>query len=125
MQQKPDLFDFIIERPCLSIITGLLLILLGILVSALPKMAASLRWETTSGIITSHKVQVKRFREYDGDVYEEIHISIHCRLPYIRWREPLTIGVPEIGAVTMTVWTPGFIGCRCIFNVSGGSKKKL
>jgi hypothetical protein len=102
MQQKPDLFDFIIERPCLSIITGLLLILLGILVSALPKMAASLRWETTSGIITSHKVQVKRFREYDGDVYEEIHISI--RYEYIV--DKTTYTSQSINAINMPFYPP-------------------
>jgi hypothetical protein len=77
MQQKQDIFDFIIERPRLSIITGLFFILMGILVSDLPKMAASLQWDTTEGTVVSHQIQAKRFREYDGDVYEEINVFIH------------------------------------------------
>ena len=79
-QRKPDLFDFIIERPRLSIITGLLLILMGLLISDLLKMAATLGWPATSGTITSLQTQKKRFREYDGDFYEEI--QVHLRYEY-------------------------------------------
>ena len=76
MQRKPNLFDFIIDRPRLSIITGILLIVAGILVSDLPKMIATLGWSTTSGTITSHHIQKVRIKEYDGDFYEEIHVYI-------------------------------------------------
>ncbi len=102
MQQKLDLFDFIIERPRLSIITGLLLILMGILVSDLPKMAASLKWETTSGRITLHQTQVKRFREYDGDVYEEINVFI-C---YEYIVDKITYTSQSISAINIPFYPP-------------------
>jgi len=76
MQRKPNLFEYIIERPRLSIVTGTLLILIGFLVSDLPKMISTLGWPTTSGTIISRQIQSIRLQEYDGDFYEEIHISI-------------------------------------------------
>ncbi len=76
MERKQGIIDFILTRPRLSVLTGVLLIFLGILFSGLPTMIASLRWSTAEGIITSHQFQGKTFREYDGDAYKEVHVFI-------------------------------------------------
>ena len=80
MSRKEYLLDRILASPRLSIITGALLIWMGFLVSALPKMIATLGWQPTSGVITYQQIQKKRFPEYDGDFYEEI--QVHLRYEY-------------------------------------------
>lgn len=76
MSKKQYLFDYIIERPRLSTIVGVLLIFTGFLVSDLPKMVSTLTWSETSGTIILNQTQKIKIKEYGGDFYEETHVYI-------------------------------------------------
>jgi hypothetical protein len=102
MLRKPDLIDIILASTRRSIITGVLLILMGFLVSYLPKMVVSLGWPSTSGVITSHQIQAKKIQEYDGDFYEEIHV--HIRYEYVV--EGVTYASSSISAIEMPFYPP-------------------
>jgi hypothetical protein len=102
MERKPDIIEIIVARPRLSVITGILLILAGILVSYLPKMAVSLGWPSASGIITSQQIQEKRIQEYDGDFYEELYI--HIRYEYVV--DGVTYASGSISAIEVSFYPP-------------------
>ena len=55
-----------------TLVVGFSLLFLGILFSSIPTMIASQNWPSTNGKITSRTVLAQRFKEYDGDYYQNI-----------------------------------------------------
>ncbi len=60
------------ERAEFNLVIGVLLLVLGILLSDIPTMIASLNWPTVPGEISSQRFIEHRFQEYDGDYYVQI-----------------------------------------------------
>ena len=56
-------------KPAIILIFGVLVIMIGLLLSDLPKMLESLGWPTTGGTILSHKLSRVKFKEFNGDFY--------------------------------------------------------
>ena len=59
---------------------GIVLLLLGILLSDIPIMIASQRWPTVPGRITARTLLGQKFKEYDGDYY--LNIDGYIRYEY-------------------------------------------
>lgn len=55
-----------------ALVVGFSLLFLGILFSSIPTMIASQNWPSTNGKITSRTMLAQRFKEYDGDYYQNI-----------------------------------------------------
>ena len=68
-----DLFQTWKERPLMRIMAGLILLLMGFLLSKIPAMITSLSWPSTEGVIISRRILAKRIKEYDEDYYTIIN----------------------------------------------------
>ena len=80
MQKKLNVFENVRNVPLFRLITGGLIIVIGILFSDIPKMILSPGWPTTEGTILYHRFVGQQFKEYDGDLYT--HIDVHIRYQY-------------------------------------------
>lgn len=60
------------EKSISFIAAGIVLLILGILLSDIPTMIASSKWPTTAGIISSRTLSGVSFEEYDGNYYTRI-----------------------------------------------------
>ena len=72
MKKDLRIFEFIRGKPFLSLIIGGVILVLGILLSDIPTMIVSPEWPTTEGIVISQRLVGQKFKEYDGDYYENI-----------------------------------------------------
>ena len=72
MRKKPDLLDYLTERSSRAAVVGLILVLIGFLISDLPVMIQSQAWSTTKGEITYRQLSGIMFSEYDEDQHLEI-----------------------------------------------------
>jgi hypothetical protein len=77
MQKGLDTLGFIFDRPKLSLVFGVLLVVMGVLLSDVPRMIISQGWPSTTGTITSHRFLGQKFEEYDGDFYTKVDVYIH------------------------------------------------
>lgn len=77
MSGKLDLRRMWKERPLARLTAGIILILLGFLISNIPTMILSRGWPSTEGVIISRTLMGQRFRQYDGDYYTNIDGYIH------------------------------------------------
>lgn len=68
------------EQPFFKLALGVLLIILGFLLSDIPVMIASQSWPSTAGKITSRTLLGQKFEEYDGDYY--VNINGYIRYQY-------------------------------------------
>jgi len=80
MQNKPDVFDYVRSKPLLSLLIGGVLLVVGVLISDLPKMFFSQEWPTTEGIILYHKFVGQKFKQYGADDY--VNIDVYIRYQY-------------------------------------------
>lgn len=67
-QKQPNKLKFW-ERAEFNLAIGVLLLVLGMLLSDIPTMIASLNWPMVPGVISSQRFIEQRFQEYDGDYY--------------------------------------------------------
>ena len=67
MQKKQYTFDLM--KPAIILIFGVVFIIIGFLVSDIPKMILSQGWPITSGTILSNRLSRVKFKEYNGDFY--------------------------------------------------------
>ena len=76
MQKKQDILGIIHSKPRLCLTLGVVMVIIGILISDIPKMFFSLGWPTTKGTIIHHTRTGVRFEEYDGDFYTKMEVYI-------------------------------------------------
>ena len=76
MQKKLDVFELIHSKPLLSLIIGGVIVVVGVLISDIPKMVVSQGWPATEGTILYHRFLGQKFKEYDGDYYTNVEVSI-------------------------------------------------
>ena len=141
MSKKWDVFEIFMSKPRLAILIGVLVFILGILISDLPTMIASPGWPTTEGKIITRTLGGVRFEEYDGDFYTKIEAFIRYQftvndVTYISTSinatdtlyHPYDVAVqyPEGKVVTVyynprnpyqSVLEPGFVGFFQLFDI--------
>lgn len=79
MQKKQNSFGLNFWKLALNLITGGVMLVIGFLVSDIPKMILSQGWLTTDGKIIHHRFVGQKFKEYDGDFYEKIDVYIRYK----------------------------------------------
>ena len=62
-------FVLIYWKPTITLIFGMVLVIIGFLLSDIPKMIKSQGWPTTGGTIISNKLSRVKIKEYNGDFY--------------------------------------------------------
>ena len=73
---KTDFLNIIHKKPLLSLLTGVVIFVIGILISDIPKMIVSRGWPATEGTILNHRFVAQKFKEYDGDFYTSVEVQI-------------------------------------------------
>lgn len=76
MQKKLADFELIRWEPALHLLAGVVMIVIAILFSDIPRMILSQGWPTTDGTILYHKFVGVKFKEYDGSFYTKIDVYI-------------------------------------------------
>lgn len=69
-------FVLIYWKPTIILIFGVVVIIIGFLLSDIPKMIVSQGWPTTGGTILSNRLRGTQFKEYNGDFYTIIVVYI-------------------------------------------------
>ena len=77
MEPRPQNREKLWERDQVKLVVGLLLVVLGVLLSDIPTMIASYAWPSVPGTITSRRFIGQKFQEYDGDYYVHIEGYLH------------------------------------------------
>ena len=77
MRKKPDLLDYLTERSSRAAVVGLILVLIGFLISDLPVMIQSQAWSTTKGEITYRQLSGIMYYTYEvgGSGYRSHRIN--------------------------------------------------
>ena len=68
MPKKPNAFEYIHQKPLLSLLMGGVLFIIGLLISDVPTMLVSPGWPTTPGTIISNRIVGQKFKQYN-DTY--------------------------------------------------------
>lgn len=68
--------EFVRRRPVASLTLGAAMLVIGIMISDLPRMMVSPEWPTTDGLVVSRRLMAHRIKEYDGDFYTEINTFV-------------------------------------------------
>ena len=69
MQKNRYAFDLIYWKPAIILLFSVVVIIIGFLISDIPRMIVSQGWPTTGGTILSNRFSGVTIKEYDGDVY--------------------------------------------------------
>jgi len=84
VQKKQNVFHFVRSQLPLSLITGGMIIVVGILISDIPRMVVSRGWPTTDGTILYHRFVGRKSAEYNGN--HDTNIDVYIIDVYIRYQ---------------------------------------
>jgi len=76
MHKKLNVFEYIRDKPLLSLITGAVIFVIGILFSDIPTMIVSQGWPSTDGTIISNRIVGQKIKQYDGTYYTNFDVYI-------------------------------------------------